>query len=338
MKKLRIAVLLHKGLLPPSSLKGFSKEEREEWKVEYDVISTLKKLKHNVEAVEMFGELNPLRQILQDYKPHIAFNLIEEFHEYPLFDQQVTSYLEMKKIPYTGCNPRGMMISKNKALSKKILLYHNIKTPKFNVFPLNRKIKESSDLKFPIFIKSLSDDGSSGVSEKSLVKNINQLKEQVNFIHRSTKTHAIAEEFIEGREIYVGVIGTGQIKTFTPWELIFNKDRTSTPIATDKIKWDLNHQKKLGVTTKAARLSQNLKNEFSNVSKLIYNALLLSGYARLDFRLSEENEIYFIESNANPHISSDEDFAMSAKHSGFNYSQLIEEIIKTGLKNNFILV
>lgn len=334
MKKLRIAVLLHKGLVPPDSLRGFKAEEIEEWKVEYDVISALKKLRHNIKPVEMYGELTPLRETIEEYKPHIAFNLIEEFPDYPLFDQHVISYLEMKKVPYTGCNPRGLMLAKDKALSKKILFYHDIKTPKFRVYHLKKKIVEDDELNYPLFVKSVSDDGSIGISKSSLVKNFKQLKKRVEFIHERTGTAAIAEEFIEGREIYVGVMGNDYPVSFTPWELLIQNGNGESVIATSRLKWNLKYQKASGVETKAAKLSAELKNEFHKTALSIYKTLMFSGYARLDFRLTEDDTIYLIEANANPHIASDEDFARSAKHDKISYPELIQKIINYGLRND----
>ncbi|HSR17089.1 MAG TPA: hypothetical protein VLM39_03260 [Ignavibacteriaceae bacterium] len=334
MRKLRIVVLIHKGLLPPNSKKGFKEKEIEEWRVEYDVISTLNKLGHTVKPVEMYGELTPLREALDEFKPHIAFNLLEEFYDFPVFDQQVVSYLELKKIPYTGCNPRGFIIAKDKALSKKILFYHDIKTPEFKVFPSRKKAKENHKYEFPLFVKSISDEGSVGITKKSLVRSFKELKERVEFIHKNSKTAAIAEQFVEGREIYVGIIGNEALTVFTPWELHFTKDKNSTPIATSNVKWSKKHQKRLGVVTKAAKLPVKSNKELINTSKKIFKILMLSGYARLDFRITPNNGIYFIEANANPYLAKDEDFAQSALHFGHSYKDLLKKIINTGLNNS----
>jgi len=330
-KKLKIAVLIEKGLLPPKSKKRFSKAKIEEWKVEYDIINILKRTGHEVYPVEMFGELEPLREALDKVKPDIAFNLLEEFAEYPLFDQQVTTYLELKKIRYTGCNPRGLIIAKDKALSKKILSYHNIKIPGFEVFPLRKKMKLNKNNKFPLFVKSLSDEGSVGISEASLVRSEEKLKERVEYLQKEYSTDIIAEEFIEGREIYVGILGNTSLSILTPWELILNNLSSDTPIATSRLKWDIKYQKKAGLVTRAAKLDLKLKRELETVSKTIYKALRLSGYARIDYRLTPEGEIYLIEANPNPFIAKDEDFAASAKHKGLSYTKLINKILRLGL-------
>lgn len=331
MKKLRIAVLIEKGLVPPDNKKKFNEEEIDVWRVEYDVISTLKRLGHRVKPVEMYGDLNPLREAIEDFKPHIAFNLLEEFSDYPIFDQHVVSYLELKKVPYTGCNPRGLMISKNKALSKKLLTYHDIKTPKFIVIPEGKKVKESKELEYPLFVKSLSDDGSVGITKKSLVKSFKQLQKRVEHIHRNSGTSVIVEEFVEGREIYVGVLGNENLTVFTPWELNFTKANNKTPIATSNVKWNRKHQEKLGVISKAANLSKDLNIKLIETAREIFRILTLNGYARLDFRITSDNKIYFIEANANPYLAKNEDFAQSAIHLKISYSSLLSKIISLGL-------
>jgi D-alanine-D-alanine ligase len=327
----RIAVLIHKGLLPPDSKNGYSPEEISNWKVEYDIITALKKLGHKIYPVEMYGELNGLREIISTVKPHLAFNLLEEFTEYPLFDQQVMSYLELKKIPYTGCNPRGLAIAKDKALSKKILAFHNINIPSFHLFPLNKLPGDNEVFKFPLFVKSLKDEGSVGISQDSVVHSIEKLRDRVLFLHNNFKSDVIAEEYIEGREIYVGVIGNKRLKSFTPWELILKNKDTDSPIATSKLKWDENYQKKVGLVTKAASLDPATLRKFSSVSKKIYSSLKLSGYARIDYKLTKENKIYLIEANPNPFLAKDEDFAASAKYSGYDYEKLVARIVSLGL-------
>src|SRR5262249_10539292 len=203
-KKLRIIVLVHEDLVPPDSLNGLSDKEKQEIKTEFDVTSTLKKMGHEVYPIGLFNQLNVIGNALLEHKPHIAFNLLEEFHGYPLYDQHVVSYLELMKQPYTGCNPRGLTISHDKALTKMVLRYHRIHVPAFAVFHMNRIVKRSKRLQFPLLVNSISEEGSVGIARASIVSDDEKLAERVEFIHRQTKTHAIAEQYIAGREIYVG--------------------------------------------------------------------------------------------------------------------------------------
>lgn len=332
-KKLRLMVLCHEDLVPPDSIEGLTAKEVAPYKTEWDVISTLKKIGHEVYAVGVYNNLGVIGNALLEHKPHVAFNLLEEFHGYPLYDQHVVSYLELMKQPYTGCNPRGLTISHDKALAKMVLAYHRIHVPAFAVFHMNRVVKRSKRLKFPLLVKSISEEGSVGIAQASIVNDDAKLAERVEFIHRQTKTHAIAEQYIAGREIYVSVIGNQRLQTYTPWELVIEKLPEGAPnIATSKLKWDPAYQEKVGVVTKAAELDKKMVDKLERLSKRIYRTLFLSGYARLDYRVTEEGQIYLLEANPNPQIADQEDFAESAKHCGVDYEALLQKIIALGLR------
>ncbi|MGH9967782.1 MAG: D-alanine--D-alanine ligase family protein [Pyrinomonadaceae bacterium] len=331
-KKLRIIVLVHEDLVPPESLDGLTEKEIVEIKTEYDVISTLKKMGHEVYPIGLYNQLNVIGNALMEHKPHIAFNLLEEFHGYPLYDQHVVSYLELMKQPYTGCNPRGLTLAHDKALTKMILAYHRLQVPNFAVFPLNRKVRRPKRLTFPLLVKSISEEGSVGISQASVVHDDEKLTQRVEFIHRQNKTAAIAEQFIKGREIYVGLIGNQNIQTYAPWELVMEKlPEGAENIATLKVKWDPAYQQKVGVGTRAADLTPEQHKILGRLSKRIYRYLFISGYARLDYRMTEEGQFYLLEANPNPQIACNEDFADSAAHSGIPYDQLLQKIITVGL-------
>ncbi|HYR74760.1 MAG TPA: hypothetical protein VEM96_02870 [Pyrinomonadaceae bacterium] len=332
-KKLRVIVLCHEDLVPPDTIEGLSAKEVAPYKTEWDVISTLKNMGHEVSPVGVYNNLGVIGNALMEHKPHIAFNLLEEFHGYPLYDQHVVSYLELMKQPYTGCNPRGLTISHDKALAKMVLAYHRIHVPAFAVFHMNRKVKRSKRLKFPLLVKSISEEGSVGIARASIVNDDEKLAERVEFIHRQTKTHAIAEQYIAGREIYVSVIGNQRLQTYTPWEMVIEKLPEGAPnIATSKLKWDPAYQEKVGVVTKAAELDKSIRDKLERLSKKIYRTLFLSGYARLDYRVTEEGQFYLLEANPNPQIADHEDFADSANHSGVDYEALLQKIIALGLR------
>lgn len=331
-KKLRIIVLCQHDLIPPDSLPPNVEKETQRWRTEYDVVSTLREIGHEVLPVGLYDETDVLRQAMQEFQPHVAFNLIEEFDRKPLFDQHVVSYLELKKLPYTGCNPRGLTIAHDKALTKKILAYHRINVPNFAVFPRERKVRRPARLKFPLLVKSLTVEGSVGISQASIVNSDEKLRERVEFIHRQTKSPAIAEEFIEGREIYVGVVGNWILKTYTPWELEMKTLPEGTAnIATGKVKWSPKYQDKVGLETHAAELPPEMVRRFAHLSKRIYRLLFLSGYARLDYRLREDGRVYLLEANPNPQIAYEEDFAESALDCGVSYGALLQKIVNLGL-------
>ncbi|HEY3128520.1 MAG TPA: D-alanine--D-alanine ligase [Acidobacteriota bacterium] len=331
-EKLRIVVLVREGLVPPESIEGLTEEQIQPWKTEYDVISTLRKMGHEVFPVPLYSDMGVIRTALHEHKPHIAFNLLEEFHGDALYDQHVVSYLELAKQPYTGCNPRGLMLAHDKALSKQILAFHRISVPRFAVFPMNRKVRRPKKLKFPLLVKSVSEEGSTGIAQASIVSEEDKLSERVEFIHRQTGTAAIAEQYIEGREVYVSVIGNRNLQTYPPWELLFeNLPEGASNIATGRIKWNRKYQAKVGVVTQAAKLRPDLLKKVERISKRIYRILSLSGYARLDYRLTEDGHFHLLEANPNPDIQRGEDFAASAAGSGVRYQALLQKIITLGL-------
>jgi len=253
--KLRIMVLLSQELMPPDTLPEGVEIEKQPWRTEYDVISTLKSMGHEVFPVGLRSDLEVIAKAREEHKPQIVFNLLEDFEGQALYDQHVVSYLELIKQPYTGCNPRGLTIAHDKALTKKILSYHRIPVPGFAVFPTGQKVFRPRRLKFPLFVKSVVEEGSVGISQASVVSDDQKLAERVDFIHRQTSSHAIAEQYIEGREIYVGVIGNRKLQTYTPWELMINNlPEGSLNIATGRLKWNADYQKKVGLVTKPADL------------------------------------------------------------------------------------
>lgn len=331
-RKLRIAVLVHDDLIPPDTLEGVEVKEKEAWRTEYDVISTLRDLGHEVRPVGVGSELGPIQEAIGTNHLHVIFNLLEQFDNYSLFVPHVVGYLELKKQKYTGCNPHGLTLTQDKALTNKILSYHRIHVPRFAIFPLKRKVRRPNRLSFPLFVKSVSDDGSAGIAQASIVRDDEKLKERVEFIHRQNQTHAIAEQYIEGREIYVGVIGNERLQAYTPWEMIMpNLPEGTANIATGKVKWDVEYQKKIGLVTQAAKLDAKTKKDFEKLSKRIYRILGLSGYARIDYRLTEDGRMYVLEVNPNPQIAHNEDFADSAEHCGVNYRALLQKILTLGM-------
>lgn len=331
-RRLRVIILVEEDLVPPDTLDDVENKMKEPWRTEYDVVSTLRGMKHEVWPVGVGSELGTIRETIEEHKPHVAFNLLEQFDGYPLFDQHVVSYLELRRQKYTGCNPRGLTLTHDKALTKKILSYHRIHVPRFALFPLKRKVRPPKRLEFPLFVKSVSDEGSVGIAQASLVRNDKDLIERVQFIHRRNETPAIAEEYIDGREIYVGVIGNQRLQAYTPWELVLtNRGEGATTIATDKIKWDVEYQKRIGLVTQVATLEPEAEMKIGQLSKRIYRILGLSGYARMDYRVTEDGRMYILEVNPNPQIARNEDFADSAEHCGVTYEDLLQKIMTLGM-------
>jgi len=332
VKKLRALVLVHSTLVPPDSLVGATEKEINEWRTEYDVITHLKAAGHEVMPLGLSDSLSELRRAIVEWKPDIVFNLLEEFDGIVTYDQHVVAFLELMRQPYTGCNPRGMLLSRDKVLSKQLLSYHRIPTPQFLVFPRGRKARVPKKLRFPMFVKSSTEDASLGIAQASVVADERQLIERIAFIHEQTHSDALVEEYIEGRELYVGVIGNDRLKVLPVWEMTFGTLPENLPaIATRKVKWDRRYQDKYRITTAAAgNLPEGTAARLEQLSKRIFRALHLTGYARMDFRLRADGALYVLEANANPNISMAEDFSQSALTAGMRYRDVLNRILQLG--------
>jgi D-alanine-D-alanine ligase len=333
MKKLRVLVVVHASLIPPETLDGHEQKDIDEWRTEYDVTSTLRKMGHEVRCVGVLDSLTELRTTIADWKPDIVFNLLEEFDGIVTYDQHVVAFLELLRQPYTGCNPRGLLLSRDKPLSKQLLTYHRISTPQFFVARRGIKFRPPKKLKYPLFVKSTSEDASLGIAQASVVEDEAKLKERVEFVHEQVKSDALVEEFIEGRELYVGVFGNERLTRLPVWEMVFGSMPDSlAAIATRKVKWDKKYQGKYGITTRAAEdLPPQVVTQLDKLSRRIYRALGLTGYARMDFRVSAEGQVYVLEANANPNLEAEEDFAESARAAGITYDDLLGRLMALGL-------
>ena len=327
--------MVHPELIPPDSIDGISEKELDVFRCEYNVYSTLCNLGHDVRVIGVLDRLAELRETVRDWKPHVAFNLLQEFSGIPSYDPYVVAYLEMIRQRYTGCNPRGMMLTRDKVLTKQILAWHRIATPAFHLFPFGQPFKEpkKGKLKFPLFVKSATEDASLGISQASIVDDMQKLRERVEFIHDKVQSDALVEEYIEGRELYIGVLGNQRLTTLPVWEIHFGTlGEAQAGIATHKVKWDRDYQKKHGIKTGTAKgLSDAELEKLSRMAKRIYRALHMCGYGRLDLRMRDDGKIFLLEANANPDLTFGEDFAESAEAAGIVYEKLVSRIVNLGL-------
>ena len=334
MNKLRVLALMHRHLIPPDSIEAGTDITSAPWRTEYDVVSTLTAMGHEVRNLAVHDDLGDIRRASEEWKPHIAFNLLEGFDDISIFDQNVVSHLELLKLSYTGCNPRGLLLARDKSLSKKLLAYHRIPVPEFDVVRIGRPIRRSKRLTFPLMVKSLTQEASIGISQASVVDSDEKLKERVAFIHESIGTAAIVEQYIEGRELYVGILGNQALQAMPVWELFFkNMPEGAKRIATDRVKWSVKYQKKYGIDSgPAVDLPESKNDEIQHVCKRAYRALELSGYARIDLRMDGEGKVWVLEANPNPQIARGEDFAASAQKLGMTYEAVLQRIINLGVR------
>lgn len=333
MTKLRVLAITHPSGVPPEKKNG-ADQDSSAWKMEAAIVAALKELGHEVNLLGVREELAPIRQAIQEWKPDLTFNLLEEFLGVITYEHHVVSFLELMRQPYTGCNPRGLLIARDKVLSKQLLHYHRIPSPRFDVFPLGRVVRPSPKLSYPLFVKSATEDASLGISQASIVTNSKSLQERIEFVHESLGTDALVEEYIEGRELYVAIAGHERLQAFPVWELLFTKmPKNVDHIATARVKWNADYQKRHGITDRAAEdLSEQQRNNLVTTAKRVYRALYLSGYARVDMRLSADGKLYVLEANPNPDISPDEAFARAAAKDGIEYAALIQRILNLGLQ------
>jgi D-alanine-D-alanine ligase len=332
MKPLRTLVVVHSSLLPPDSLEGFSAKQIDEFRTEYDVVSTLRAAGHEVQNLGVLDSLTELRTALIEWKPEVVFNLLEEFNGIVTYDQHVVAFLELMRAPYTGCNPRGLLLSRDKVLCKQLLAFHRIPTPQFAVFRRGQRFSLPRRLNLPLFVKSATEDASLGIAQASVVDDSARLRERVQFMHEQIGSDALVEEYIEGRELYVGVLGNERLRRLPVWEMRFGSMPESlAAIATRKVKWDRAYQRRYDITTRAAEdLPAAVLQRLDRLSRRIYRALHLSGYARIDFRLRNDGSIFMLEANANPNLAGEEDFAESARAAGIGYPALLERIMALG--------
>lgn len=331
-KRLRVLVLMHEDLVPPADISGLSEKQLADFRTEYDVITGLEELGHEVHRLGVGSDLGPIRRAFAELEPDIAFNLLVHFHGVAVYDQHVVSYLELLRKRYTGCNPSGLLLARDKAISKQLLAFHRIPVPRFGVFPLGRKAGRPRKLRYPLVVKSLYEEASLGISQASLVSSDEKLEERVAFMHETFGVDVIAEEYIEGRELYVGVVGNRRLHAFPVWEMMLDQLPENAPrIATRKVKWDLAYQKKYHIDTAAAALPSGTAERINKLCTSIYRVLKMSGYARIDLRLAADGKVYVLEANPNPDLQRAEDFAQSAKAEGVEYPVLIQRIVNLGL-------
>jgi len=332
-KKLKVLALFD-AISPTTLNQDFGPElKTADWKTEAGLLAALNELGYANEHLAIFDDLDLLRQKLQTFSPDVIFNLADQFRNNRTFDQHIVSFLAMTGIPFTGCGSTGLTLCKHKGISKKILSYHRIHTANFVVIPRGKRIVRPKHLKFPILIKPLKEEASYGISQASFVETDEQFHERVQFIDEKTDNDVIAEEYIEGRELYVSIIGNHRLQVFPIRELIFREVPPDEPkIATYKAKWDEAYRQRWGLENRFAEgLEPAVVRNIESVCKRIYHLLTIDGYARVDLRLTAKNEVYFIEANPNPILAPDEDFAQSAMKTGLAYPQLIDRIARLGI-------
>jgi D-alanine-D-alanine ligase len=334
-KKLEVLVLIDVPSPPPKD-HDFSEElKTEDWKTEAGVIRALKKLRHEVRMLGIYDDPGAILAEIKTRPPDVVFNLAEEFNKRSAYDRNVAALLQMMDVRYTGTGPTGLTLCKNKGMAKEILAYHRIESPDFSVFPPGALIRRPKQLNFPLFIKPLKDEASYGISQESFVETDQAFEDRVRFIHESMNQEAIAEEYIEGRELYVSILGNRQLQVLPIREVIFSKVPEDRPrFATFKAKWDEAYRDRWGIqNTFAKDIPEGMATKIARVCKKVYRVLHIWGYGRIDLRLTQDNRIVILEANPNPGLALDDEFAPSALNAGMTYEHLLQRILRLALQD-----
>jgi D-alanine-D-alanine ligase len=324
-----VLVLCHDTLVPPEGARGYARGAPPEWRTEFDVLSALRALGHHAEGVGAQHDARRLLDAIETFGPDVVFNLLVEFHSNPAFDQHIASLLELLQVPYTGCNPRGLTLARDKALSKQILLAHGVDVPRFQLYERGARFRPARGLAYPLIVKSRTEEASLGLARASLVAGERALARRVAFVHESLGTDALAEEYVDGRELYSAVLGGARPRVLPTWELVFTRlPHRAAPIATRAVKFWPAVQRRLGVKNRAARLPAALERRVADAARRTWRALGLSGYARIDLRLTRAGRLAVLEANPNPELARGEDFADAARAAGLAYPELIRRLLE----------
>ena len=331
MKKQERVLVIFNTAGPTTLDQDYTEElkSNKDWMTEKNVIRALQNLEHDHALLGIYDDIEIISEKIKQYQPTVIFNLVERFNHNTSHDRDIAALLKLYHIPVTGCGATGLTLCKSKSLSKKILSFHKIRVPEFATLPRNKKIRRHARLKFPVFIKPLREEASLGIAQASFVEDDKQFNERVKFIHDNLNQDVIAEEYIDGRELYVSLMGNKRLEIFPTREMSFLKVPEDEPkIATYKAKWDTAYRRRWGIQNQFARsIPENVEQKIIKTCKKIYHLLSIRGYARLDLRLTPAGDVVFIEANPNPMLAKDEDFAESAAKAGIDYPALIQKII-----------
>jgi D-alanine-D-alanine ligase len=300
----------------------------------YDVVvdqvaAALKQGKHQVSILGIHDDIKELLDGLARRKPDLVFNLVETFGKnVPRPDTAIAGVLDAAGYRYTGGGPGELFIRQDKSLAKKLLHFDKILYPDFAVFSHDKDLETGGNLRMPFFVKPLQNDASIGISGKNLVNDAVSLMKQVALIHEKFKDSALVEEYIEGREFYVGVLGNRDPQALPPIEMDFSGLPADKPRVLDsKAKWDKNSVEYKGTKSVLAQLPDDLKAKLQKTALEAARALRLRDYGRVDLRLTDTLDVYVIEVNANCYLEQSSEFAMAAAAAGMDYPALINKIV-----------
>ena len=296
---------------------------------EADVLACLQRLGHEVDTLAVFDDVGCIIEKLKTFAPDVVFNLTESFHCDRAHEPNIPALLELMRVKYTGTRPDGLMLCKDKALSKKVLAYHRVRVPHFVISTEQRPLKHLRRFIYPAFVKPAGEESSDGIAKASFAKSEEEALERARFIHEKFHCDALIEEYIEGRELYLSVMGNRKLTVFPPREIFFHDVPPDTPkFATYKAKWDDTYRKKWGIQNGPANeLPPAVEEKLARLARKVYRVLKIRGFGRVDVRFTPAGEIVVIEANPNPSLACEDDFAQAAAASGQPYDSLLQKIL-----------
>jgi len=299
---------------------------------EYHVIRALRGLGHEVSVLGVTDNVPALVNTLAEQKPDLVFNLTEQFGGDRRLDKNIAALLEILGIPFTGSGATGLMLCRDKRLCKQLLSHYRIRVPGFVSLPLNQPIRAPKTLGYPLVVKPAFEDSSEGISNASLVAGETALAERTRFVHERWEQPVIAEEYIEGRELYVTILGNSKLVVYPIRECFFNYDGDEGPaLATYRVKWDREYREKWNITFGFAELDRAMVRRIERICKKVYRALQIRDYGRIDLRLTPDDKLVVLEANPNPDLAYGEDVAEAAGRGGISHEKLIDRIVHLAL-------
>jgi len=304
-------------------------KEEEDKPTEADVLACLQRLGHEVDTLAVFDDVACIVERLKTFAPEVVFNLTESFHSSRAHEPNIPALLELMRVKYTGARPDGLMLCKDKALAKKVLAYHRVRVPHFVISTEQRPLKRLRRFVYPAFVKPVGEESSDGIAKASFAKSEEEALERARFIHEKFHCDALIEEYIDGRELYLSVMGNRKLTVLPPREIFFHEVPEDTPkFATFKAKWDDTYRKKWGIQNGPANeLPAGVDEKLARLARKVYRVLKIRGFGRVDVRLTAAGEVVVIEANPNPSLACEDDFAQSAATAGLPYDALIQKIL-----------
>ena len=339
---MRIAVVFdtpYAGWHHPEHERQMTKEvaawHKDEPEMEYQIADALRRRGHEVFLIGVGDDLQYLVESLDEMRPELVFNAAEAFHGNPSLEYLVPGVLEAEGYRYTGAPPQALLVSRNKAMSKKVLAYHGIRVPSFVTWRPGEALKIPEGLRYPVIVKPLQSDASAGIAQASVVQDEGSLVERVSLMHERFQQPAIAEEFVNGRELYVSVVGNhDRLEVLPITEMVFDKRKTRPEerIATRSAKWDEDYLARKGIRNVFARpIASSARERIESICQTAFRALWLRDYARLDLRLAPDGEVWVLEANANPFISYGHDMANAAAKAGMEYYDFVQRLVDVAM-------